>query len=593
MLWRIVAEQRVTVCGTSPPYLQLCEETGFSPRDELPLDALRIVQSTGSILRDRQYDWFDRHVGPIPLQSISGGTDILGCFVLGNPDLPVFRGESQCRSLGLDVRALGSPVGELVCCNPFPSRPLGLYGDPGGTRFHEAYFSQNAGVWTHGDLIEFTPEGSARMHGRSDGVMNIRGIRIGPAEIYRVLEGIPEIREAMAVEQQTPDSAGGSQLVLLVVMRDPGTLDGGLAIEIRRQLALRASRAHVPSRILEVEDLPITHSGKRSESAARDAINDRPIANAEALKNPGSVESIRRAAARALEQPDTEPAEPATDSSPEEDLIREVWERMLGVVPIGAHDNFFDLGGSSLLAVQVVDAVCKRLGVQLPLTALFEVPTIAGMATAVRAPALAPRSRIEPYPPAPVRGPRERKLIDWAGRLCAAPVVALHRLHLINFHGGAQMVSLVPGILGLLVRRGWYRATLDACGEVSVGFGSMIGHPRARLGDRCSIGAYCMIGWVDMGDDVMVATHTVILEGSRQHGFADLDRPMRSQTGTYERVTIGSDVWLGAGSIVMAHVSPHTIVAAGATVTRTFAPYSILGGAPAQVTGSRLSADGA
>jgi acetoacetyl-CoA synthetase len=585
-LWRIAAGERVTTFGTSPPYLQLCQDTGFSPRAELDLGSLRAVQSTGSILRDGQYDWFAEHVGALPLQSISGGTDIIGCFVLGSPVLPVFRGESQCRSLGLDVQALDpgdDGIGELVCRNPFPSRPLGFHGDPEGTRFHEAYFSQNPGIWTHGDLIEITPEGSARMHGRSDGVMNIRGIRIGPAEIYRVLQGMPQLRESMAIEKQTPE---GSELVLLTVMRDPGTLDGHLEIDIRRELAQRASRAHVPARIVEVAELPMTHSGKRSERAARDAINDVPLANLEALRNPGSVDAIRRAFAGKGEAAGSQ-ATPAP--SAESDLIREIWERRLGLSPIGADDNFFDLGGSSLLAVQVVDEICRKLGIDLPLTALFEVPTIAGMAAAVREPALASKSRIEPIWAARDHPRWKRRLIDRLGRLLALPVVVMHRLHLIGFQGGGQLVSMVPGTLGLLVRRGWYRATLESCGEVSVGFGSLIIHPRARLGDRCTIAAYCMIGWVDMGDDVMVATHSVILGGPRQHGFADLDRPMRSQTGTDERVTIGSDVWLGAGSIVMANVAPHTIVAAGTTVTRTFAPYSVLGGAPAEVTGNRLS----
>ena len=270
-------------------------------------------------------------------------------------------------------------------------------------------------------------------------------------------------------------------------------------------------------------------------------------------------------------------------------MIREVWERTLGVAPIGADDNFFDLGGTSLMAVRVVDAVCARLGVTLPLTALFEVPTIAGMAAAIREPALSSRSPIERYAGSAMHGPVKRKLIDRAARLLAAPLVALHRMRMVNFQAGGQLAALVPGTLGLLVRRGWYGATLEACGEVSVGFGSMITQPRSRIGNRCTIDAYCTIGWVDMGDDVMVASHTVVLGGSRQHGFASLDRPMRSQPGIFERVTIGSDVWVGAGSVVMAHVSPHTIVAPGTTVGRTFPPYSILGGAPAIVTGSRLS----
>src|SRR5215218_8111189 len=215
----MVAEEQVSVFGTSPAYLQLCEAADLSPRRMFDLGALRSVLSTGSILYPRQFDWVAEQVGPVKLQSISGGTDIIGCFVLGHPDLPVERGAAQCRSLGLDVRALAteatptdSPVGELVCRNPFPSRPLGFLGDEDGSRFHDAYFAANEGLWTHGDLIEFDAEGRARIHGRSDGVLNIQGVRIGPSEIYQALREVPEVQEAMAVEQRRD---GDARLVLL------------------------------------------------------------------------------------------------------------------------------------------------------------------------------------------------------------------------------------------------------------------------------------------------------------------------------------------------------------------------------------------
>ena len=217
----------------------------------------------------------------MPLQSISGGTDIIGCFVLGNPDLPVHRGEAQCRSLGLDVRSLPPPddpetrIGELVCANPFPSRPLGFHGDADGTRFHAAYFAQNPGFWTHGDLIEATPHGGWRLHGRSDGVLNVRGIRIGTAEIYRILGDIEEILEAIAVEQQAEEEPGGTRMVLLVVLREGLVLDNTLAKHIRSELARCGSPAFVPARIAQVEALPVTFNGKRSEAAARDAVNGR------------------------------------------------------------------------------------------------------------------------------------------------------------------------------------------------------------------------------------------------------------------------------------------------------------------------------
>jgi acetoacetyl-CoA synthetase len=300
-LWRIVSQERVTVFGTNPGFLQYCADAGFRPAEHFPLPDLRAVLSTGSILFDKQYDWVRQHVKLLPLQSISGGTDIIGCFVLGNPNLCVYRGESQCKSLGLDVQAwqqdgpgrLGE-TGELICANPFPSRPLGLYGDPDGERFHRAYFSQNAGMWTHGDFIEFTPRGTARMQGRSDGVLNVRGIRIGPAEIYRILQELPEIQEAMAIEQVLSPGPEGSRLVLLVVLRRGLTLERALILRIKRELSRRGSPAHVPAVIAQVEELPMTHSGKRSERAAYNALNGRQVSNFEALRNPGCLDALKQ-----------------------------------------------------------------------------------------------------------------------------------------------------------------------------------------------------------------------------------------------------------------------------------------------------------
>jgi acetoacetyl-CoA synthetase len=265
------------------------------------LSALRAVLSTGSILYPRQYDWVRGEVkAAMPLQSISGGTDIIGCFVLGNPVLPVHRGEAQCRSLGLDVRSLPPPddpetrIGELVCANPFPSRPLGFHGDADGTRFHAAYFAQNPGFWTHGDLIEATSDGGWRLHGRSDGVLNVRGIRIGTAEIYRILGNIEEILEAIAVEQQADEEPGGTRMVLLLVLREGLVLDAALAKHIRSELARCGSPAFVPARIAQVEALPVTFNGKRSEAAARDAVNGRPARNRDALQNPECLDAITR-----------------------------------------------------------------------------------------------------------------------------------------------------------------------------------------------------------------------------------------------------------------------------------------------------------
>lgn len=306
-LFRRVSELKVTAFGTSPTYLQYCRDAGIVPKSDLDLSCLRFLLSTGSVLFDTLFDWAGENIGPIPIFSISGGTDIVGCFVLGSPNRPVYRGESPSISLGLDVRAAtpgsngtemlgvpreGSVTGELVCVQPFPSRPIGLFGDASGSRFHEAYFADNPGVWTHGDHIEITSRATARILGRSDGVLNVRGIRIGPGEIYRALEGIREISAACAVEQRAPQEPGGSRLVLLVVPTEKGTLSRSLILRIKKELSTKASAAHVPSVIIEVSALPRTHNGKLSERAARDAANGAPVKNRSALKNPEVLDEI-------------------------------------------------------------------------------------------------------------------------------------------------------------------------------------------------------------------------------------------------------------------------------------------------------------
>ncbi|HOU53502.1 MAG TPA: acetoacetate--CoA ligase [Myxococcota bacterium] len=298
-LWRVVAEEKVTVFGTSPAFLQFCRESGLEPGRSLDLSALRTIQSTGSVLHGDLYPWVREAVGDLPLHSISGGTDILGCFVLGHPMLPVRQGRSPCVSLAMDVRSLRAPgvpedgVGELVCGTPFPSRPVGFHGDPDGTRFHAAYFAQNPGFWTHGDFLRLFPDGSAAVLGRSDGVMNIRGVRIGPAEIYAILRDVLEIRQAMALEQQAPEDPGGTRLVLLVQMQPGQVLDRPLTLRIKRELSRRASRVHVPAVVVEVPDLPVTHNGKVSEKAAREAIHGRLPANLQALRNPECLDLLR------------------------------------------------------------------------------------------------------------------------------------------------------------------------------------------------------------------------------------------------------------------------------------------------------------
>lgn len=383
LLWRIAAEERVNVFGTSPAYLRLCEDMHVSPQRDFDLGALRTVLSTGSILYPAQFDWVAAEVGAVALQSISGGTDIIGCFVLGNPDLPVRRGEAQCRSLGMDVRALAEPgasVGELVCGNPFPSRPIGLWDDPDGRRFHEAYFAQNPGLWTHGDLIEITRSGGAIMHGRSDGILKIRGVRVGPAEIYAALRDMPEIADAMAIGQDAEDEPGGVLLVLLVVPRPGVTLDPSVTARIRATLGQRGAAVMVPSRILAVSALPETHSGKRSEAAAAAALNGRPVRNRAALRNPEVLEEIAAQAARHVPMADGS----LGPGAGLETALQAICEEVLGVAPIGPTDDLFELKADSLTTLRLLLEIERRSGQALPFEAMLSARTILDLAALLR-----------------------------------------------------------------------------------------------------------------------------------------------------------------------------------------------------------------
>jgi len=388
-LWELVASQGVTVFGTSPAYLQLCQDVGYRPAAGADLSRLRSVLSSGAVLQDWQFDWFGEAVGPLPLQTISGGTDIIGAFVLGHPELPVTRGRSQSLGLGMDVAAVDASgtelvetVGELVCRNPFPSRPIAFLRDPEGTRLHETYFADHPGMWTHGDLIDIAADGSSCLHGRSDGVLNIDGVRIGPTEIYSVLRAFPELVESMAVEQRDPEVAGTARLVLLVVLRGMAGLDDDLAQRIRGTLRHQASAAHVPSLVLAVDALPQTHNGKPSERAARDVVNGNPVANADALQNPESLEGIRRALDAAAAR--TAGAAPLSGADEIAVVVAQLWRDTLGPDADGDR-SFSDLGGTSRQAMTLVRQVRLLLGRDVQLEAFLTAPTLFGLTAAVRA----------------------------------------------------------------------------------------------------------------------------------------------------------------------------------------------------------------
>lgn len=388
-LWKLAARERITVLGTSPSFLQACKDGGVGA-GSLDLSALRVVQSTGSVLPERLFRWVPASIAPVAVQSISGGTDILGCFLLGNPNLPVYVGELQCKSLGLDVDVAAAEAppevrergalgyGELICKTPFPSRPIGLLGDDDGRRFHEAYFGRNGGAWSHGDWLELSPTGGGRIHGRCDGILNIRGVRIGPAEIYRAIEHVTEVAAAMAIELR--DETGHGSLVLLVVLRKGCALDTTLRKRLIGEIARRASNAHVPSLIVSVSELPTTYSGKASERAASDAANGRPIENVAALCNPSSLEEIHRAVAEARKA--SAEGRIAADGSVLE-KVRAIWQELLHV-DVGNDDTFFDLGGQSLTAVTLLGRIERMFGIVLPMSALVhETPTVGKMAAAI------------------------------------------------------------------------------------------------------------------------------------------------------------------------------------------------------------------
>ena len=282
--------EQLQVFGTSARWLDACARLGLTPRTTHKLDALRLILSTGSALQPDTFDYVYRDwKNDVQLASISGGTDICGCFLGGNPLLPVRRGELQCALLGMDVAVLddeGRPVsgqsGELVCRSAHPSQPLGFLHDEADARYHAAYFARFPGLWTHGDFAEQRAHGGFVIHGRSDTTLNPGGVRIGTAEIYRQLDAIPEILEALAVGQQ---HAGDERILLFVRLRDGATLDATLQQRIRQRLREGASPRHVPARITAVSDFPRTRSGKLSETAVRDAVNGREVKNREALAN--------------------------------------------------------------------------------------------------------------------------------------------------------------------------------------------------------------------------------------------------------------------------------------------------------------------
>lgn len=294
VLWQIAEQEKVSIFGTSAKYIAALQKSSVRPNEQFSLPALRAVLSTGSPLAPESFDFvYDAIGSDVQVASISGGTDILSCFALGNPMLPVRRGELQCKGLGMAVEIFnddGTPVheerGELVCTKPFPCAPIGFWNDADGRRYSAAYFERFQGVWAQGDFAELTADDGLIIHGRSDAVLNPGGVRIGTAEIYRQVEKLDEIIESIAVGQQWD---GDVRVVLFVVLRDDVSLSPDLIKAIRSVIRNNTTPRHVPEKILAVEDIPRTKSGKIVELAVRSVVHGQTVTNTEALANPEAL----------------------------------------------------------------------------------------------------------------------------------------------------------------------------------------------------------------------------------------------------------------------------------------------------------------
>lgn len=295
VLWRLAEETGITHFGTSPKFLAANANAGVVPREAADLSAIRWMGSTGAPLSPARFDWVYENVGDdVHLASVSGGTDLIGCFAAGVPTLPVRRGELQARGLGMavecwddDGRPLVGERGELVCTAPFPSMPVRFWDDPDGEKYRAAYFDRWPGVWAHGDYIEIRPHGGVVISGRSDTTLNPGGVRIGTAEIYRAIEGLAEIDDSIVVGRPVD---GDIEIVLFVKPAPGHGLDDRLVATIKDRIRAETTPRHVPRHVLEVADIPYTLSGKKVEKAVRQILSGEPVLNRDALANPEALD---------------------------------------------------------------------------------------------------------------------------------------------------------------------------------------------------------------------------------------------------------------------------------------------------------------
>ena len=298
VLWRYAEDIDLTIFGTSAKYIDAMKKAGLRPQGKFDLSALRTIASTGSVLAPESFDYVYQSIKQdVCLASVSGGTDIASCFVISCPLLPVYRGEIQCRGLGMAVEVYdddGNPVtnekGELVCTQTFPSQPVYFWADASGEKYHNAYFARFDNVWHHGDYVMLTDHNGIIVYGRSDATLNPGGVRIGTAEIYRHVEQLDEVVESIVIGQQWEDDV---RVVLFVVLQPGVNLDDALQDRIRRTVREKCTPRHVPSKIVQVSEIPRTKSGKIVELAVREVVHDRPVKNVHSLANPEALELYR------------------------------------------------------------------------------------------------------------------------------------------------------------------------------------------------------------------------------------------------------------------------------------------------------------
>ena len=294
-MWDMVDELEITHFGTSAKYIEACRQKGLNPIKTHSLESMRTIFSTGSPLVEESFDYVYNHIKKeIQLASISGGTDIISCFAGGNPTLPVYRGELQSITLGMDVAAYnpeGNPIqnekGELVCRKAFPSMPIHFWNDPNGEKYHQAYFDVLPGIWYHGDYIEINDHGGVQIFGRSDATLNPGGVRIGTAEIYRVVDTFDEVEDSLVVGQKWEDD---ERVILFIKLNKKCILTENLTKQIKQSIRNNCSPRHVPAIVLETKDIPYTINGKKVEIAVKKIIHGDKVSNKDALANPESLD---------------------------------------------------------------------------------------------------------------------------------------------------------------------------------------------------------------------------------------------------------------------------------------------------------------